>query len=84
MSLLKVDFQNSYIGSQIEELLYFFATSVNYEIARDFQYVLLYTYYDTMSTILRQFNYKGHIPDVVEFQQALNVKKAYGMHKNAF
>lgn len=74
-----MDFQNASIGSPIEELLYFFATSVNYEISRDFQYVLLYTYYDNLSTVLRQFNYKGHIPDVVEFQQAINGKKAYGI-----
>lgn len=56
---MKVDYQNSFVGSPSIDLLYFLTTSVATEVLATRREELIYIYHDTLEVILTSMGYTG-------------------------
>lgn len=72
----QVDYQNSFVGSPVIDLLYFLTTSVNPEVLEVHRNDLIYAYHDSLDVVLTTFGYKGHKPTLLELQVELLKKGA--------
>lgn len=76
MPFFQVDFQNSFVGSPIVDLIFFLTTSVEPSVLVEKRDELIYAYYDALDTALTTLGYKGRRITLLELQMELLTKGA--------
>lgn len=66
--IFQIDFENAYIGSPIIDLMYFFTSSVAFNVIGNYKNELLFIYHTKLTDILGRLKYKGYVPTLLEFQ----------------
>jgi len=63
-----VDYHNGYVGSPIVDLMYFFTSSVSFNVIQSFKDELLYVYHESLRFALQKLNYQGNYPSLNDLQ----------------
>lgn len=65
---MQVDYHNGYVGSPIADLMYFFTSSVSFDVIKEYKDELLYVYHESLRFSLQKLNYQGDFPNLNDLQ----------------
>jgi len=63
-----VDYHNGFVASPILDLMYFFTSSVSFDVIKDYKNELLYVYHESLRFSLQKLNYQGEVPSLSDLQ----------------
>ncbi|XP_037040847.1 uncharacterized protein LOC119077688 [Bradysia coprophila] len=63
-----VDYHNGYVGSPIVDLMYFFTSSVSFDVMKEYKNELLYVYHESLRFSLEKLKYQGNVPSLSDLQ----------------
>lgn len=67
---LLLDFRGAFVGSPVIDLMFVLCTAVAYEVQRTRKDELLYVYHTRLTGALRDLDYAGYVPTLVELHAA--------------
>lgn len=76
--ILQVDYHNGYVGSPLVDLMYFFTSSVSFDVIKQYKNELLYVYHESLRFSLQKLNYQGEVPSLSDLQLEFLKRGALG------
>lgn len=63
-----MDYHNGYVGSPIVDLMYFFTSSVSFDVMKEYKNELLYAYHESLRFSLKKLDYQKDVPSLGDLQ----------------
>lgn len=77
--LVQVDYHNGVVGSPIIDLMYFFTSSVSFDVIKTYKNELLYVYHESLRFSLQKLGYEAEIPSLHDLQLEFLRRGALGI-----